>query len=116
MEKCNRVMSKCVVDTVNMRANIDRQNGLVMAEKVMIELVDAGIPRDEAHELLRSASMVSISEGVHLREVCGGMSAITERFDNTQLDAMFDPSNHIGVSLELVDEAVAAARSQLESQ
>ena len=44
------------------------------------------------------------------------MSAITERFDNTQLDAMFDPSNHIGVSLELVDEAVAAARSQLESQ
>ena len=116
MEKCNRVMSKCVVDTVNMRANIDRQNGLVMAEKVMIELVDAGIPRDEAHDLLRSASMVSISEEVHLREVCGSMDAITERFDNTQLDAMFDPSNHIGVSLELVDEAVAAARSQLESQ
>jgi len=113
MEKCNRVMSKCVVDTKNMHANIERQNGLVMAEKVMIELVDAGIPRDEAHELLRSASMISISEGVHLRDVCGGMDSITQRFDEAQLDAMFNPSNHIGVSLELVDEAVATARSQI---
>ncbi|MFL2947496.1 MAG: adenylosuccinate lyase [Candidatus Poseidoniales archaeon] len=113
MEKCNRVMSKCVVDTKNMRANIERQNGLVMAEKVMIELVDAGIPRDEAHELLRSASMISISEGTHLRVVCGGMDSITQRFDESQLDAMFDPSNHIGVSLELVDETVATARAQI---
>ena len=113
MEKCNRVMSKCVVDTKNMRLNIDRQNGLVMAEKVMIELVDAGIPRDEAHEILRSASMVSISENRHLREICGGIEAIARRFNNNQLDEMFEPASHIGVSLELVDEAVAAARAQI---
>ena len=113
MEKCNRVMSKCVVDTKNMRLNIDRQNGLVMAEKVMIELVDAGIPRDEAHEILRSASMVSISENRHLREICGGIEEITGRFNNDQLDEMFEPASHIGVSIELVDEAVSAARAQI---
>jgi adenylosuccinate lyase len=113
MEKCNRVMSKCVVDKKNMRLNIDRQNGLVMAEKVMIELVDAGIPRDEAHEILRSASMTSISENRHLREICDEVEAITKRFDKDQLDEMFEPASHIGVSLELVDEAVAAARSQI---
>jgi adenylosuccinate lyase len=113
LAKCDRVMSKCVVDVKNMRLNIDRQNGLVMAEKVMIELVDAGIPRDEAHEILRTASMTCISEGSHLRDVCGNMGAITDRFDNDQLDEMFEPSNHIGVSVELVDEAVTAARSQI---
>ncbi|MEC9090518.1 MAG: adenylosuccinate lyase, partial [Candidatus Thermoplasmatota archaeon] len=101
MEKCNRVMSKCVVDQGNMRLNIDRQNGLVMAEKVMIELVDAGIPRDEAHEILRTASMVSISENRHLRDICGEVEAITQKFDNVDLDKMFEPASHIGVSLEL---------------
>ena len=110
MAKCDRVMAKCVVDTDNMRLNIDRQNGLVMAEKVMIELVDAGIPRDESHEILRAASMTCIAEGRHLRDICGEIGAITERFDNSQLDLMFEPSSHIGVSGELVDEAVAAAR------
>ena len=96
-----------------MLANIERQNGLVMAEKVMIELVDAGIPRDEAHEILRSASMICISNGTHLREVCGEIDAIVERFDNDQLDAMFNPANHIGLSGELVDDAVASARKHL---
>ena len=113
LAKCDRVMSKCVVDTDNMLANIERQNGLVMAEKVMIELVDAGIPRDEAHEILRSASMTCISDGKHLREVCGEIQAIVERFDNNQLDAMFNPANHIGLSGDLVDDAVASARTHL---
>ena len=96
-----------------MRTNIERQNGLVMAEKVMIELVDGGIPRDEAHEILRSASMTCISEGKHLREVCGEINAITQRVDTSQLDAMFDTANHIGLSGELVDNAVALARQHL---
>ena len=113
LAKCDRVMSKCVVDTDNMLANIERQNGLVMAEKVMIELVDGGIPRDEAHEILRSASMTCISDGKHLREVCGEIQAIVDRFDNDQLDAMFNPANHIGLSGEMVLDPVASARTHL---
>ena len=93
--------------------NIERQNGLVMAEKVMIELVDGGIPRDEAHEILRTASMDCISQGIHLREICAEIEAITSRFTTEQIEAMFNPANHIGVSGELVDEAVALARGQI---
>ena len=33
--KCNTVMARCVVNKANMLANIESQNGLVMAEKVM---------------------------------------------------------------------------------
>ena len=115
MAKCDRVMAKCVVDTKNMLANIERQNGLVMAEKVMIELVDGGIPRDEAHEILRTASMNCISQGIHLREICANLEDITSRFTAEQIEAMFNPANHIGVSGELVDEAVALARSEISS-
>ena len=115
MAKCDRVMAKCVVDTKNMLANIERQNGLVMAEKVMIELVDGGIPRDEAHEILRTASMNCISQGIHLREICANLEDITSRFTGEQIEAMFNPANHIGVSGELVDEAVALARSEISS-
>ena len=108
-------MGKCVVDSDNIHANIERQNGLVMAEKVMIELVDAGIPREEAHEILRSASMDCISNSRHLRDVCREVDAIASRFDNDQLEAMFNPANHIGLSAELVDEAVATTRKQLST-
>jgi adenylosuccinate lyase len=113
LAKCDRVMSKCVVDAQSMLQNIERQHGLVMAEKVMIELVDVGIPRDAAHEILRSASMTSVAEKRHLRDVCSTIPEITEHFDSDALDAVFDPNNHLGVSGELVDEAVAKARDCL---
>ena len=83
-----------------------------MAEKVMLELVDAGVARDEAHEILRNASMLAVSNGEELLDVCSREPAISARFDIEQLEAMFEPLNHVGVAGELVDEAVAAARLQ----
>jgi adenylosuccinate lyase len=111
--KCDRVMGKCVVDAARMIANIDSQNGLVMAEKVMLALVDSGMHRDEAHEVLRSASMTSVSENRNLRDVCAENTQISVKFDSDELDALFNPMNHLGVSGELVDEAVAIARNYL---
>ena len=38
------------VDAERMLANIESQNGLVMAEKIMLALVDEGIHRDQAQK------------------------------------------------------------------
>ena len=64
--KCNRVMSRCVVDQERMLANIESQQGLVMAERVMLALVDVGMHRDAAHEALRVASMKAVNDGCNL--------------------------------------------------
>lgn len=114
LSKCNTVLTKLVVDKANMMRNIDSQNGLVMAEKVMIALVEKGIPRDEAHEVLRSASMESIEKSMHLEDVCAMTPTIAAVFDGDELHALFDPNNHLGVAAELVDEAVALARAAIK--
>jgi adenylosuccinate lyase len=113
LAKCNRVMSNCVVDAQRMKANMDSQNGLILAEKVMMELVDSGLSRDDSHELLRSASMIAISEKTHLRKVLEGISEISDRFDSAQLEAMFDPANHLGVTGLIIDNAVQNAENRL---
>lgn len=112
--KSDRVMGKCVVDAERMLANIESQNGLVMAEKLMLALVDAGMHRDQAHEVLRNASMVAVAEGRHLREVCGEDADITAAFSAEELDNLFNPMSHLGVSGEIVDESVALARSAIQ--
>ena len=84
-----------------------------MADKVMIALVDGGIPRDEAHEVLREASMSCIEDGVDLIDVCSKTPAITAAFTSDELEALFDPMNHLGVSGELIDEAVSMARKAI---
>ncbi len=110
LAKSDRVMSKCVVDAERMLANIESQNGLVMAEKIMLALVDEGIHRDQAHEILRAASMIAVAESRHLREICGEDESVRGAFSEDELDQLFDPSSHLGVSGEIVDEAVALAR------
>ena len=110
LAKSDRVMSKCVVDAERMLANIESQNGLVMAEKIMLALVDEGIHRDQAHEILRAASMIAVAENRHLREICGEDESVRGAFSEDELDQLFDPSSHLGVSGDIVDEAVALAR------
>ena len=44
LAKSDRVMSKCVVDTERMLANIESQKGLVMAEKIMLSLIHISEP------------------------------------------------------------------------
>ena len=111
--KSDQVMGKCVVNSERMLVNIESQNGLVMAEKIMLALVDTGIHRDEAHEILRAASMTAVAENRHLRDVCDEDEVVSSTFSSEELDNLFDPSSHLGVSSEIVDESIALARSMI---
>ena len=113
LAKTADVLTNLWVDSDRMQKNISDQKGLLMAEKVMLELVDKGVSRDEAHEILRNASMKAIAEGRELQDICADDDVVASRFSQEELDFMFDPKNHIGVSGELVDEAVALARSMV---
>ena len=113
LAKSDQVMGKCVVNSERMLVNIESQNGLVMAEKIMLALVDTGIHRDEAHEILRAASMTAVAENRHLRDVCDEDEVVSSTFSSEELDNLFDPSSHLGVSSEIVDESIALARSMI---
>ena len=47
-------------------------------------------------------------------DICARTPAIAAAFSAEELEAMFDPANHIGVSGEIVDEAVILARSAIQ--
>lgn len=114
MAKTADVLTNMWVDKDRCLANIHAQKGLVMAEKVMIELVDHGVPRDEAHEVLREASFTALANGEELIDVCSRTPAISAAFSADELEAMFDPMNHVGVSGEIVDECVLLAREAIQ--
>ena len=114
LAKTDGVLSNLVIDAGRMRANIDAQKGLVMAEKVMLELVDRGIARDDAHEMMRRASMEALSSDESLETVCARNSNISDVFDSAELSDLFRPEGHLGHSGRIVDGAVAKARAMLD--
>ncbi len=116
VDKTSTVLKNMWVDEDKMRTNIEALKGLIMAEKVMIELVDQGMPRDEAHEVLRRASATAIKQQRHLMEVCVEDPAVANTIEETNLKKMFEPRSHVGLAGELVDDAVTLARTAIKQK
>lgn len=113
--KCTSIMKNLVINREQMKINLENQRGLIMAEKVMLELVDRGVSRDVAHEILREASMNTIENQSNLKSECMNNQIIKEKISEDEIDRMFNPLSHIGLSGEIVDNAIKLANNYISN-
>ncbi|MEM1513772.1 MAG: adenylosuccinate lyase [Candidatus Thermoplasmatota archaeon] len=67
--KMRDVFSKLRVNTSKMRENIEITKGAILSEAIMMKLVEKGMGRQEAHELMRKYAMEARQKNVELKEV-----------------------------------------------
>jgi adenylosuccinate lyase len=89
------------VSAERMRENLDRHQE-VMAEAIMLRLVDKGLGRQEAHEVVRRASM----KGGSFAESLAADADVAKRLPAAELKAALDPANYTGMSGATVDRAL----------
>ena len=78
-----------------MRENLDRMKGLVYSQSLLLALAKAGMPREEAYDLVQRAAMrVWAGEGTFL-EMVSETPAIVQTLDRRTLRACFDPARHL---------------------
>jgi len=106
LKKSEKLFRDLEVFPKNMRKNIDMSDGLVMAEAVMIHLTEKGLSRQEAHEIMREASMEARAEEKPLKEKLMEKDDVMEVTSEEELEDVFDPEEYLGRSEEIVDEIV----------
>jgi adenylosuccinate lyase len=78
-----------------MQRNLEMSHGLIYSGRVLLALVEAGLPRGEAYALVQSAARkVWAGEGDllgHLRSD----PRVTQRLDDQMLESLFDASYHL---------------------
>jgi len=87
----------------NIKRNLNMSRGLVMAENLMVQLVEKGMGRQEAHELIREDAMKVYSTGQNFLEVLKADDRVAKMFSESDLEAAMDPENYIGTAVEQVD-------------
>src|SRR5512136_717823 len=65
----NKVFKDLQVYPERMRENLENSKGLPMAEAVMTKLVEKGMGRGDAHELVRTCSLKAVSENKQLLSI-----------------------------------------------
>ncbi|WP_295846151.1 3-carboxy-cis,cis-muconate cycloisomerase [Tardiphaga sp.] len=101
-----RLCSGLVVRPDIMKANLDRTQGLVTAEAMMMALAEH-LGRHHAHVLVSAAC--AASTGRRLAETLAGIPAVAAHFTVEQIDAVLDSSRYTGSAGEEVDRVLAAA-------
>lgn len=89
------IIEKLVVYPENMRNNIERTHGLVFSQRLLLKLIDEGLSREEAYDMVQPRAMQSWEEGRSFREIVKEDSEIPSHLSDDQIDEAFDPSYHL---------------------
>ncbi len=90
-------------------ANLRRAAGLIMSERVMLELARRGMGRQRAHELVRRLAMRAISEGRRLEDLLKSSPEVTALLSPGEIEALMDPSTYLGEGPEIARAALDRA-------
>ena len=106
------IVRDAVFDYENIERNLNLTLGLCLTEKVMLELVEKGIGRQDAHEMLRRLAMKCWRERRSLKEVMLEDEEASGLVTEAELDDWLNPENYIGTAVEQVERAVHTLRER----
>jgi len=96
----------------HIKRNLGLLKGLNMAESVMIALAEH-IGRQDAHEIVRDASIAAREGGMSLMDVLLAREDVTAHLGADEIKAAMDPHRYIGTAVEQVDLVVARLRRRV---
>ncbi len=89
------VVSGLRVDTERMRSNLEMTRGLVFSQRALMALIDKGMSRQEAYELIQRSAMRAWEGGQDFRKLLGADPAVTDLLNKKELDSLFDYSYYL---------------------
>lgn len=92
--KMTSVIEQLVVNAERMRQNLELSYGTVFSQALLLKLIDKGMARARAHELIGELSAKALAERKELRSLVSTHPDIQKLFSPGELDALFDYEYH----------------------
>jgi adenylosuccinate lyase len=90
------LVSGLQVDAARMRANLESSHGLIYTSAVLLELVAAGMSREDAYALVQGAAMQTWRDGTPFRETLRARAAQAgQPLDEARLDEVCRPERYV---------------------
>ncbi|MEG9194857.1 MAG: adenylosuccinate lyase [Candidatus Methanoglobus sp.] len=101
-----KIVSGIAIDLENVKKNLEAQRGLNLSEAVMIELTKRGVDRQEAHEILRIASLRAYANKSSLLEELLKEERVLRYLRKEELAELLKPEKYLGTALDRVEKVV----------
>jgi len=116
LSRLTGLVRNLVVYPERMAHNLELTRGLIFSPRVMLALVEKGLPRERAYELVQKSAMRAWRGEGDFRSMLAADEAVREKMGATELEALFDISyylKHVGYIMARVFGGRTPERARL---
>ena len=96
----NEIISGMTIDKDRMLENLNQSQGLVFSPRVMLKLIDSGMNRNDAYDLVQDLSMRTFESKEHFKQICSNNEIIKSKISNKDLNEIFDYNYYLRFTKE----------------
>ncbi|WP_209124782.1 adenylosuccinate lyase [Alkalihalobacillus sp. BA299] len=95
LNRFGNIVKNLTVFPENMKRNMERTYGLIYSQRVLLSLIDKGMVREEAYDLVQPKAMEAWEKGIQFRELVEQEERITSMLSPEEIDDCFDYNHHL---------------------
>lgn len=95
LNRFGNIMKDLTVFPENMKHNMDATYGLIYSQRVLLKLIDKGLSREKAYDLVQPKTAISWESHIPFRDLIEGDSEIMSHLSLEELDDAFDYNYHL---------------------
>ncbi|RCW65816.1 adenylosuccinate lyase [Saliterribacillus persicus] len=95
LNRFSNIVKNLTVFPENMKRNIDRTYGVIFSQRVLLSLIDKGMSREEAYDIVQPNAMKAWETATHFRDLIEQEKKITETLTPDEISDCFDYTYHL---------------------
>ena len=104
--KMTNVFENLKVFPERMKENMKISKGLPMAESLMTALIDKGMGRGDAHELMRKTALLAVQENKSLKEMFLSEKNNLKLLSQKEVEHALNPENYLGATDQIIERVI----------
>ncbi|WP_080873664.1 adenylosuccinate lyase [Oceanobacillus timonensis] len=95
LHRFGNIVENLTVFPENMKRNIDRTHGVIFSQRVLLTLIDKGLAREEAYDIVQPKAMEAWETATSFKELVEQDERITSKLTQEEIDDCFDYTYHL---------------------
>ncbi|MEM9996568.1 MAG: adenylosuccinate lyase [Bacteroidota bacterium] len=95
LHRLARIVENLTVNADRMKENLEQTYGLVFSQRLLLLLIDTGLSREAAYDLVQPLAMKAWRERTSFREIVEANEAVRQHLNLGQIGEAFDPAYHL---------------------
>lgn len=106
LNRFNKIVANLTVFPETMKKNMTRTYGLIYSQRLLLKLIEKGLSREQAYDLVQPLTAKSWDEQLQFRDLVEGSAEITKHLTPADIDDAFDYHYHLRYADYIFDQVL----------